>query len=121
MLSGNPPFQMARPGDWWFNQFQEGRPDRFWKSHKRYTPNFPDVRFGVSRICMFVPHVGLAMDGAFVRVWRFGRVVYVRAAVCVCVTMVGGASTTTTPTHHHQPPPSHPPTATTTTTTTTVV
>ncbi|GAB5034027.1 camk protein kinase [Nannochloropsis oceanica] len=42
MLSGNPPFQMARPGDWWFNQFQEGRPDRFWKSHKRYTPDFPE-------------------------------------------------------------------------------
>ena len=43
MLSGNPPFQMARPGDWWFNQFTENRPDRFWKSHKRYTPNFPEV------------------------------------------------------------------------------
>jgi hypothetical protein len=25
MLSGNPPFQMARAGDWWFNQFQVGR------------------------------------------------------------------------------------------------
>lgn len=43
MLSGNPPFQMARPGDWWFNQFNEGRPDRFWKSHKRYSPHFPDA------------------------------------------------------------------------------
>lgn len=42
MLSGNPPFQMARPGDWWFNQLSEGRPDRFWRSHKRYCPNFPD-------------------------------------------------------------------------------
>lgn len=43
MLSGNPPFQMARPGDWWFNQFLEKHPDRFWKSHKRYSPHFPDV------------------------------------------------------------------------------
>jgi FAD/FMN-containing dehydrogenase len=43
MLSGNPPFQMARPGDWWFNQFLENRPDRFWKSHKRYSPHFPEV------------------------------------------------------------------------------
>jgi len=42
MLSGNPPFQMARPGDWWFNQFRDGRPDKFWRSHRRYTPAFPE-------------------------------------------------------------------------------
>merc|ERR1712070_1151214 len=42
LLSGNPPFQIARADqDWWFMQLLQGRPDRFWRSHKRYFPNFP--------------------------------------------------------------------------------
>lgn len=41
MLSGNPPFQMARPGDWWFNQLKDKKPEKFWRSHLRYSPNFP--------------------------------------------------------------------------------
>jgi len=42
LLSGNPPFQIARADqDWWFMQLVQGRPDRFWRSHKRYFPNFP--------------------------------------------------------------------------------
>merc|ERR1711967_84033 len=42
MLSGNPPFQIAKADqDWWFMQLLQGRPDRFWRSHKRYYPNFP--------------------------------------------------------------------------------
>jgi serine/threonine protein kinase len=42
LLSGNPPFQIARADqDWWFMQLVQDRPDRFWRSHKRYYPNFP--------------------------------------------------------------------------------
>lgn len=42
LLSGNPPFQIAKADqDWWFMQLLQGRPDRFWRSHKRYYPNFP--------------------------------------------------------------------------------
>merc|ERR1712146_809136 len=42
LLSGNPPFQIARADQyWWFMQLVQDRPDRFWRSLKRYYPNFP--------------------------------------------------------------------------------
>lgn len=41
MLAGNPPFQLAKKGDWWFNAICDGDYDRFWRAHKRYAPHFP--------------------------------------------------------------------------------
>jgi len=41
MLAGNPPFQHAKPGDWWFDRVTEGNYEKFWKAHVRYCPNFP--------------------------------------------------------------------------------
>jgi len=41
MLSGNPPFQLADRSDWWFKQLCTNRPERFWKAHLSYYPNFP--------------------------------------------------------------------------------
>lgn len=41
MLAGNPPFQLAKKGDWWFNAVSEGDYERFWRAHKRYAPHFP--------------------------------------------------------------------------------
>lgn len=35
LLAGNPPFQMAKKGDWWFNAVMEGDYEKFWKAHKR--------------------------------------------------------------------------------------
>ncbi|TFJ82427.1 hypothetical protein NSK_006253 [Nannochloropsis salina CCMP1776] len=41
LLAGNPPFQMARRGDWWFNALLENDWERFWKAHLKYAPHFP--------------------------------------------------------------------------------
>ena len=39
MLCGNPPFQLAQRGDWWFDAIAANQPDRFWKAHLRSCPN----------------------------------------------------------------------------------
>jgi hypothetical protein len=41
LLAGNPPFQLARRGDWWFNALLDNDWDRFWKAHRKYAPHFP--------------------------------------------------------------------------------
>jgi len=43
MLAGNPPFTMAKKGDWWFNTLLDNNYAKFWKAHKKYAPHFPDA------------------------------------------------------------------------------
>jgi len=38
MLTGNPPFQIATEGDWWFKAIKSGRISQFWKAHERSAP-----------------------------------------------------------------------------------
>jgi len=42
MLTGNPPFQIAGKGDWWFNAISTGNVDRFWRAHMRSAPPLSD-------------------------------------------------------------------------------
>ncbi|GMI07869.1 hypothetical protein TrRE_jg5459, partial [Triparma retinervis] len=42
MLTGNPPFQIAGKGDWWFNAISTGNVDRFWRAHMRSAPKLSD-------------------------------------------------------------------------------
>jgi len=49
MLLGNPPFEIAAGQDWWFNEVQFGRYNRFWLSHER-APNAPAVSEGAKAI-----------------------------------------------------------------------
>ncbi len=35
MLSGFPPMEMAKAGDWWFDRIASNRMDRFWEIHSR--------------------------------------------------------------------------------------
>jgi len=41
LLAGNPPFQLARRGDWWFNALLDNDWERFWKAHQKYAPHLP--------------------------------------------------------------------------------
>ncbi|GMI48957.1 hypothetical protein TrCOL_g13184 [Triparma columacea] len=42
MLTGNPPFQIAGKGDWWFNAISSGNVDRFWRAHMRSAPKLSE-------------------------------------------------------------------------------
>ena len=35
MLTGYPPFSMAKIGDWWFNRIYRSLHDEFWRAHLR--------------------------------------------------------------------------------------
>jgi len=39
MLTGFPPFQIAKQGDWWFDRVKEKRYNRFWDAHIRGAPH----------------------------------------------------------------------------------
>merc|ERR1719498_1894469 len=39
MLTGFPPFEHARQGDWWYDRVKEGKHNRFWDAHVRAAPH----------------------------------------------------------------------------------
>jgi len=43
MLAGNPPFTMAKKGDWWFNALLDNNYAKFWRAHLKYAPQIPQA------------------------------------------------------------------------------
>uniref|UniRef100_A0A7S2UW55 non-specific serine/threonine protein kinase n=1 Tax=Fibrocapsa japonica TaxID=94617 RepID=A0A7S2UW55_9STRA len=75
MMTGHPPFQIALPQDWWFNEIQHRRHERFWQAHLRTTPNFPpEAQSFLNTIFTASPDDRTTIEGMKSHPWMSGPI-----------------------------------------------
>jgi len=75
MLAGNPPFTMAKKGDWWFNALLENNYAKFWKAHKKYAAHFPPAAEAfLSTVLIPDPNMRPSIDEMLKHPWCQGPI-----------------------------------------------